>query len=185
MSGAVVVCPGDRLGRSSQLSAGPGTYVRGGYLFASLVGSRVERDGSPPMVMVEAKGAAQDQVIEVGDIVMGRITRVRSLQASVEVLCAGDAVLREPASGVIRKEDVREKERDKVNMGESFRPGDIVRARVISLGDSRYFLSTAQSDLGVRWAKSESGAIMVPISWTEMQCPKSGAKEARKCAKPA
>lgn len=48
----------------------------------------------------------------------------------------------------------------------SLRPGDIVRARVISLGDStQYFLSTAENELGVRWAKSAAGAIMIPISW--------------------
>lgn len=48
----------------------------------------------------------------------------------------------------------------------SLRPGDIIRARVISLGDStQYFLSTAENELGVRWAKSVAGAIMIPISW--------------------
>ena len=48
----------------------------------------------------------------------------------------------------------------------SLRPGDIIRARVISLGDStQYFLSTAENELGVRWAKSAAGAIMIPISW--------------------
>lgn len=36
-------------------------------------------------------------------------------------------------------------------MYKSFRPGDIVRARVISLGDARqYYLSTAENELGVR-----------------------------------
>ena len=28
------------------------------------------------------------------------------------------------------------------------------------------------------------GAVMVPISWQEMQCPKTKVKEFRKCAKP-
>ena len=40
----------------------------------------------------------------------------------------------------------------------SFRPGDLVRAQVVSLGDSRsYFLSTAGNDCGVVYAKSTSG----------------------------
>jgi exosome complex component CSL4 len=57
---------------------------------------------------------------------------------------------------------------------------------VISLGDSRrYFLSTAENELGVIKAVSaSSGEVMIPISWKEMQCPKTKAKEARKCAKP-
>lgn len=67
----------------------------------------------------------------------------------------------------------------------SFRPGDIIKAEVISLGDARsYILSTAKNELGVIFATSVAGATMVPISWQEMQCPKTKAIELRKCAKP-
>jgi hypothetical protein len=39
---------------------------------------------------------------------------------------------------------------DKVEVIKCYRPGDIVRARVISLGDARqYYLSTAENELGV------------------------------------
>lgn len=45
-----------------------------------------------------------------------------------------------------------------VELYSCFRPGDLVRAEVISLGDSRsYYLSTAKNDLGVVYAKSLSG----------------------------
>ena len=37
--------------------------------------------------------------------------------------------------------------------------------------------------MGVVIAKSESGSSMIPVSWTEMQCPHTYAKEARKVAK--
>src|SRR5690606_3837398 len=94
----------------------------------------------------------------------------------------------------------------------SFRPGDVVMAEVISLGDARsYYLSTARNELGVIFAESEAGTstkdkllvtligrvshigirsclageTMVPISWQEMMCPKTKTKEFRKCAKPA
>lgn len=66
-----------------------------------------------------------------------------------------------------------------------FRPGDIVLATVISLGDSKsYFLSTVQDDLGVIVARSTTGHVMVPVSWQQMQCPHSHALEYRKVAKP-
>ena len=66
----------------------------------------------------------------------------------------------------------------------SFRPGDIVRAVVISLGTSRsYYLSTAKNDLGVIFARSVAGATMVPISWEFMECPKTKTKEHRKVCK--
>lgn len=66
----------------------------------------------------------------------------------------------------IAYQDIRATEVDKAEVAKSLRPGDIIRARVISLGDStQYFLSTAENGLGVRWAKSAAGAIMIPISW--------------------
>jgi exosome complex RNA-binding protein Csl4 len=46
-----------------------------------------------------------------------------------------------------------------VVMYDCFRPGDIVRAKVLSLGDARsYHLSTADNSLGVVRAKSLAGA---------------------------
>lgn len=84
-----------------------------------------------------------------------------------------------------RSRDVRAFEKDKVEMYKSFRPGDVVRAEVLSLGDSRnYLLTTAKNELGVVYAPSVAGATMTPISWCEMQCPVSKTKEYRKVAKP-
>ena len=83
-------------------------------------------------------------------------------------------------------QDVRAAEKDKVKIYNSFRPGDIVKAEVISLGDARsYVLSTAKNELGVIFATSVAGATMIPISWQEMQCPKTKSIELRKCAKPS
>ena len=69
-------------------------------------------------------------------------------------------------------------------MSKSFRCGDIIIARVISLGDSNsYLLSCAENELGVVIAYSEAGARLIPISWNEMQCPTTMLKEYRKVAK--
>lgn len=47
-------------------------------------------------------------------------------------------------------QDVRSTEKDRVKILESFKPGDVVRARVISLGDTMgYYLSTAGNEMGV------------------------------------
>jgi exosome complex component CSL4 len=59
-----------------------------------------------------------------------------------------------------RTQDVRAAEKDKVKIYNSFRPGDIIKAEVISLGDSRsYFLSTAKNELGVIFATSVAGNV--------------------------
>lgn len=51
-----------------------------------------------------------------------------------------------------------------VQMTNCFRPGDVVKARIMSLGDARqYFLSTAAPDLGVVWTRSASGEILVNL----------------------
>ena len=71
-------------------------------------------------------------------------------------------------------------------MYKCFRPTDIVLARVLSYGEasSGYLVTTAENEFGVVIARSElSGEKMVPISWTEMQCPKTFNKENRKIAK--
>jgi len=91
----------------------------------------------------------------------------------------------EDFTGVIRVQDVRATEKDKVKIADCFRGGDVVRGVVISLGDARsYYVMTAKNELGVIFATSESGATMEPISWQEMRCTKTGRVEKRKCAKP-
>ena len=56
---------------------------------------------------------------------------------------------RSPLKGVIRREDVRQTEKDRVELSKCFRPSDIVMAKIISLGDqNNYLLSTAADELG-------------------------------------
>ncbi|KAK6456281.1 5 exonuclease subunit ski4 [Scheffersomyces xylosifermentans] len=89
--------------------------------------------------------------------------------------------------GIIRSQDIRSTDRDKVKVIESYKPGDIVRAMIISLGDgSNYYLSTARNDLGVIFAKSENGSgnLMYPVDWQNMIDVQSGLVEKRKCANP-
>jgi exosome complex component CSL4 len=91
----------------------------------------------------------------------------------------------EDFTGVIRVQDIRATEKDKVRMGDCFRGGDVVKGVVISLGDARsYYITTARNDLGVIFATSEAGGTMEPVSWQEMRCAKTGNVEKRKCAKP-
>lgn len=89
--------------------------------------------------------------------------------------------------GIIRSQDVRSTDRDKVVMIDCFKPGDIVKAQVISLGDgNNYYLTTARNDLGVVFAKANNGAggLMYATDWLSMTAPTSGIVEKRKCAKP-
>jgi exosome complex component CSL4 len=130
---------------------------------------------------------------KVGDIILGRITRTNPRQATLDILALGSSgahVLRESFQALIRQQDIRATEIDKVKMSESFRVGDIVRGVVISLGDERnYYVSTAKNEYGVVLGVSEGGVRLVPVSWREMReiegdAGSVGRVELRKVAKP-
>ncbi|KAJ9077063.1 hypothetical protein DSO57_1020322 [Entomophthora muscae] len=122
---------------------------------------------------------------EVGSIVTAQVLRIFPKLAGLKIVMVGTNPCTDDFSGIIRVQDVRATEKDSVQIFQSFRPGDIVKAEVISLGDSKsYYLSTAKNELGVINAQSPAGETMIPISWKEMQCPKTHVIESRKCAKP-
>ena len=185
-----LVLPGDALGSSSDYDGGVGTYERAGSLFASRVGVRRQAAGGgvagvrPSVCVVRAGGAGAELVtVAVGALVTVRVSRVSQAAANVEVLLVDGRPLAEPAGAVIRRDNVRDGEVDKLDMLEAFRPGDLVRAAVVSLGDARsYYLSTAEAHLGVVHAASEGGAAMAPLGADTMHVPGTAVVEKRKIA---
>lgn len=143
--------------------------------------------GAKATISVSRSGVAEKREVlpEVGNAVLCRVTRITPRHANVAILVVGDTVLEAEWAGMIRVQDVRATEKDRVKIYESFRPGDIVRAQVISLGDqANYYLSTASNELGVIMATSEAGNTMYPVSWKEYKDPETGLSEPRKVAKP-
>ncbi|XP_065836526.1 exosome complex component CSL4-like [Oscarella lobularis] len=185
------VLPGERLGTTEEFTCGNGTYERDGYVYSTLVGFPKKRasddEKKPPVItIVSIKKQNATVLPEIGMVVTCKVSSINYRMAKVAILGVEDRIIKDTFRGTIRKEDVRATERDKVEIQKSFRPGDIVRAKVISLGDAQsrsYFLSTAENSLGVIVAESETGVPMVPISWCQMQCPQTKLKEYRKVAK--
>lgn len=211
------VVPGDLLGRTVtaatsgsariQLIAGPGSYLLGAQLFASVAG-RLQVTNEPPsptelssqtslatatVSVIPKKGfRAARQVIRQNQTVLARVLRITAQSAVVDVVANQHGLLQHVAAGCVRQEDVKsgvQSGSDRAAaavLTQCFRPGDWIVARVLSMGDARrYFLSTAEPALGVIFAVSSvSGKPMLPVSWKEMECPESGEKEARKCARP-
>ncbi|CAM6085114.1 unnamed protein product [Calypogeia fissa] len=195
--------PGEVLGWASDYVAGSGTYVRNQKVYASVVGRQRVLPSPPdsndqifsefvvnllnsvfkPTIEVRRE-RERGAVPEPGAIVTAKITKIQPRTASADIVCVGLQAIKEKFTGIVRQQDVRATEIDKVEMHTSFRPGDIIRAEVLSLGDARaYYLSTAKNELGVVSATSDAGVEMVPVSWQEMQCPVTGQKEFRKVAK--
>lgn len=193
------VVPGDRVGNIRQVTAGTGTYIKGGQIYASMVGrlqvtpaakdEETKEDESSSFVcsveLLAGRVSASSQALAVGQLVVGKIARITPQNAIVEISVAEQVgSLASPHEGAIRMEDIRSGVTEKYSIGDCFQPGDLVVCRVISLGDARrYFLSTAETELGVIRAM-RNGTLMIPISWREMECPETGVKEPRKCAKP-
>ncbi|ENN75110.1 hypothetical protein YQE_08423, partial [Dendroctonus ponderosae] len=180
-----ICLPGQRLSICDNVyTCGQGTYQRQGYIYSMLAGTvdLVDRNG---VKVIEVHSTGEQTVIPTqGDIVTAQVYIITQQFAKCYIKCIGSTVLRSPYRGLIRRENIRATEKDKTEVFKSLRPGDIVLARVLPMTEAHsYQLSTAENELGVVIAHSEHGYPMVPVSWTEMQCPKTLVKEPRKVAK--
>ncbi|GMY29094.1 exosome complex component CSL4-like isoform X2 [Fagus crenata] len=119
----VVVTPGEVVGKATQVRVGRGAYVapHNNLVYASLTGLR--RTLSPPSnspdqrPTVEVTGhKAHGAIPQPGSLVIARVTRVTTRMASADIM----------------QQDVRATEIDKVDMHLSYRPGDVVKALVVS-----------------------------------------------------
>jgi exosome complex component CSL4 len=196
-----IVCP------AAGVVVGDGCYVSNESIRASVVGKAcfVSFAAQGPEGMVGTVTVAPLKSIQnkksivvphVGSIVHGKVTRVTSTMVHVRLLVVGDVPVgsasEAPAAaasdsgftGVIKQENCRDSDVDKAVLSELFRPGDMVRAVVISLGTRRsYFLATAAVDTGVVLAHSEAGHVMRPLAHDKMVCSVTGIREGRKVAR--
>ncbi|KAI8914222.1 hypothetical protein EDD86DRAFT_234566, partial [Gorgonomyces haynaldii] len=171
----MLVVPGQRIGQANNFKCGNGTIVIGDFIYATLLGQQVLENGT-----VSVKSRSQYKTPAVGAQVIGRVYKITTMEASVQILIVeGEST---QFTGIIRKQDIAQQTRDVV---QSFRLGDVVVARVLHLlqGKSCH-LSTVDEDCGVILATSIEGNSMVPISWEEMMDTKTRKIEFRKCAKP-
>lgn len=146
--------PGRVLGPITKFLPGPGTHVYAGQVVSSLMGhvsvsqpsqpsgpaKRLNKLTAPdtsaqalPTVSVARHGRRREVLPDVNNIVLARVLRLMPRQAIVTIQQVGETVLQTEWQGVIRVQDVRATEKDKVKIHESFKPGDIVRAQVVSL----------------------------------------------------
>lgn len=133
MSSEHPIClPGQRLCLcSNNYASGHGTYERQGYIYSQLAGyvDIVERDN---VKIVEVHTTGEQTIVPAqGDIVTAQVYIITQTYAKCYIKCVGNTALRRPFRAVLRKEDVRASEKDRVEIYKSFRPGDIILARVV------------------------------------------------------
>jgi exosome complex component CSL4 len=147
------VIPGDYITNSNDFTVGHGAYIIDDVIRSSLCGKVFLQQGIDGRKIISVspsdnskQNAIQNSIIKIGDNVSVRVTKVNYNQAFVDILFNGTQELIISSKGVIRREDVKSTEIDKVNILEYFKPSMIVNATVISLGDNKhYFLSTAEN----------------------------------------
>lgn len=184
--------PGERLASlldgTTQYKGGQGTFQSGNYICSSLVGKVVEKtvkeDGdSFILVQVVQEHSSAIIIPRIGDTVVCKVVRISQKHVFLDILqIQGREDVVEKFSGLIRSSDIRSSDIDTLEVHRCFRPRDIVRAKVLSLGDARaYYLTTAEKDLGVISCRSQTtGDLMVPFDETCMICKETQEKEERK-----
>lgn len=192
------VLPGQALGSGEEFESGDGTFLRDGIVFSALAGKVSFVAAQPSTSDEESPSAASNklfaQVVNANakptvvpkekSVVLAQVTKITPRFAQVAIVSVDEVTLSEYFPGTIRVNDIQLVQGEVVEVYKSFRPGDLIRAEVLSLGDSRtYYLTTAKPEYGVVLAKSISGHTMEAISNKLMQCPKTKMKEYRKVAK--
>ena len=191
---SVAVVPGQVLDAAASAGeqgriANADVFMWEGQARTALGGILVSCASGPFVKVPRARRRAASTVLpNVRDTVTCRVTRISARLANVEILCVGDRALRDPCAGLVRREDVWPAGVSGTaadGMHRCYRPGDIILAQVLSVGDARaYILSTAAVEHGVVLARSAEGVRMSPVSWCELECPVTHIREHRKVAKP-
>uniref|UniRef100_A0A0L8FLV0 Exosome complex component CSL4 C-terminal domain-containing protein n=1 Tax=Octopus bimaculoides TaxID=37653 RepID=A0A0L8FLV0_OCTBM len=112
--------------------SGNGTYIRNGYIYSSLAGF-LHTETTEDKTLVEVCTTKTENIVpSVDALVTAKITNVNPRFCKCSIMNVGKIRLRESFRGMIRKEDVKATEKDKVEMYQCFRPGDIIVAKVVS-----------------------------------------------------
>lgn len=173
-----LVLPGERLGVIEEFIPDSGTYVKDGVIYSKLVGRALmdllsRRVSVYPLV-------SEATVPKVSATVIGQVYNGQSDSAIVRIFKIGQKKLSGIFTGILHISDVQEKYVKSMN--DVCKPGDIIRAKVISDKNQIYHLSTKDKNLGVVYAFCSRCSNILEPRRHEMVCPKCGNVERRKIA---
>jgi len=172
------VLPGERLGVIEEFIADAGTYVRDGVIYSKVVG-RALLDFPNKRVSVYQL-VREVTVPKTGSIIVGQVANVQKQNAFVRIYEIDETQLSGFFSGILHVSDVQLRYVD--SMFSVCKPGDIIRAKVISEKNGTYHLSTKDRNLGVVYAFCSQCGYMLELRRQRMHCPRCGKIEKRKTA---
>lgn len=174
-----LVLPGERLGVIEEFIPDSGTYVRDGVIYSKIIGCTLMDMLNRRVSVYPLNDGAV--VPKVGSTVVGQIGNAQSDNVLVRILQVDKKKnLSGVFGGILHISDVSDRYIDSMN--EVCKPGDIIRAKVISDKNQIFHLSTADKKLGVLYAFcSVCGGTLEQLKH-EMHCSKCGNVERRKTA---
>ncbi len=174
-----MVVPGDRLGVIEEFIPDAGTYVRDGVIYSKIVGrALMDMLNRRVSVYPVLEGAV---VPKVGTTVVGQVGNAQSDNVLVRILQVGKKKKNTGVfSGILHVSDVSDRYIDQ--MSDACKPGDIIRAKVISEKNQIYHLNTAEKNLGVIYGFCGICGTLLEQRRNEMHCTKCGNIERRKTA---
>jgi exosome complex component CSL4 len=173
-----LVLPGERLGVIEEFIPDSGTYSKDGVIYSRTIGRTLtdmlnRRVSVYPLV-------SEASVPKVGIKVVGQVGNAQSDNVLVRIFRIGPKRLSGVFTGILHVSDANDRYVDSMN--DVCRPGDIIRAKVISEKNQIFHLSTADRDLGVLYGFcSLCGGLLEPRR-NEMLCTKCGNIDHRKVA---
>jgi exosome complex component CSL4 len=175
------VVPGEYLATAEEFMPGEGAYEEDGKVYSSCTGV-VLVDVRTKRISVFPRTAVPPE-LKRGDIVVGKVEEVKDQAASVHIgVLRGreDRQLPLPDFGTIHISEVRGSYLK--DLSREFKPGDIVRARVINVRRGTIQLTTVGDNLGVIMASCSRCRTPLDRDGTKLKCPNCGNIELRKLA---
>ena len=173
-----LVMPVERLGVIEEFIPDSGTYVKDGVIYSKIIGhSLVDLQSRRVQVYPIAQGAI---VPKVGTVVIGQVGNAQSDNVLVKIFKIGKKELTGTFGGILHVSDVSDRYIDQ--MSDVIKPGDLLRAKVISEKNQIFHLSTNDKNLGIIHAFCSRDGTLLNQDRYELKCPKCGNVERRKIA---
>jgi exosome complex component CSL4 len=171
-----LVLPGERLGVIEEFIPDSGTYVKDSVIYSKIVGRALmdllnKRVSVYPLI----NGAV---IPKAGTIVTGLVGNAQSDNVLIRIFKVGSKKISGVFTGILHISDVSD--RYITSMNEVCKPGDVIRAKVISEKNQIYHLATQDKDLGVMYGACSRCGTLLNLEKYEMHCPKCGNIEKRK-----
>jgi exosome complex component CSL4 len=176
-SGQLVV-PGERLGVIEEFIPDAGTYVKDGVIYSKVVGhALIDFMHKKVSVFPVGKGV---KIPKIGSIIVGQVSSVQTQTASVRFTQVDRRKIAGFFSAVLHVSDVQMSFVD--SMFDVCKPGDIMRAKIISEKNRTYHLSTQDKEMGVVYGFCSNCGEGLEQRSQGMHCPRCGRVESRKTA---